>query len=150
MSPSEGLEALAASDKTSLGSGFHKYRLRVRVRDSCVFVDPEQADITISDASERLFRGSLRPNVDGEGSVLDGCFYLSWMARFVFFPVTLLTSVGVSVVALLHPSIWPVGLLALPFWYFALGYLFPRLRIVDARRGEAMLREWLATLLASG
>ncbi len=122
MSPSEGLEALAASDKTSLGSGFRRYRLRVRVRDSCVFVDPEQADITISDASERLFRGSLRPNADGEGSVLDGCFYLSWMARFVFFP----------------------------FWYFALGYLFPRLRIVDARRGEAMLREWLATLLASG
>jgi hypothetical protein len=85
MSPSEGFKALAASDKTSLGRGLHKYRLRVRVRDSCVFIDPEQADITISDASERLFRGNLRPNADGEGSVLDGCFYLSWMTRFVFF-----------------------------------------------------------------
>jgi hypothetical protein len=149
MSPSEASSALAASDKAWLGSGFTRYRLRVRVHGSCVVVDPQQGDVTASDASERLFGGGLHAGADGEGSVLDGGFYLHWLARFIFFPVPLLAGLGVSVVAMVHPSNWPVGLLAVPFLFFAGGYVIPRLRVVDARRGEAMLREWLTTLLAS-
>lgn len=147
MGVSEASSVLAASDKTRVGSGLlYEYRLRIRVRNGVVWIDP--TNVPNSAAHDRLFRGSLGPGAGGEGSVLDGCFYVHWLARRIWFPASLIIGLGVSVLVIVTRSPWWVELIALLFVYRAASYLIPRLVIGDPHRSEALIREWLTTLLA--
>lgn len=51
--------ALAATDKTRLGSGLHACQLRVQVDGANILIDPLSANVSFTSGQERLFRGTL-------------------------------------------------------------------------------------------
>jgi hypothetical protein len=144
--PTDLGDTLAALDNTVLESGLlYQYTLRIRVHSARISIDPKP-DVTISSARERIFHGTVRPAIDGKGSVLEGKFRLFWMARFIFFPVPLLFGVGACADALIHQSAL-LGLIGLGFVYWSASYVVPRLWPVDSRRSETMIRDWLDAVM---
>ena len=119
----EAARALAATDKTRLGRGLHACQLRVQVDGANVLIDPLSANVSFTSGQERLFRGTLQPNSDGVGTVLVGGFSLFWMARLIFFPVSLFGGAGVAAAAICHSSLL-LGLMAALFLYWASTYVF--------------------------
>jgi hypothetical protein len=141
LSVAEAEQALIEADKSWLGRGLYRERLRVRVRDRRVWVQfgPELTD--------RSFEGSLAPRRGGVGSVLDGSFQVRRIVR-IFFPLDVVLTLGFLIVGALVEPHWLV-LFAVPWLLLTLATLMPRLRLTDSRRMEAAVREWLKVTLDS-